>query len=148
MGIVNCANEQYGTFDDDPAILRHLDRHEPTGIFQRSHEVYERARASGRTPAAEAELLAEELSEEPHPIWGDRGRQIIAALVREGYLPATLRDARSKAQRLEPIWRDEGARSRRAASAADPRPRHTSVDPWQRSHQWRRAPVMPTYGPY
>jgi glutamate dehydrogenase/leucine dehydrogenase len=85
MGIVNCANEQYGTFDDDPAILRHLDRHEPTGIFQRSHEVYERARASGRTPAAEAELLAEELSEEPHPIWGDRGRQIIAALVREGW---------------------------------------------------------------
>ena len=85
MGIVNCANEQYGTFDDDPAILRHLERDEPTGIFQRSHEIYERARASGRTPAAEAELLAEELSEEPHPIWGDRSRQIIAALVREGW---------------------------------------------------------------
>lgn len=81
MGIVNCANEQYGVFENDPAIQAHLDRHSPFGVFQRTLEVFERAEASGRTPAAEAVLLADELSEELHPIWGHRGRQIIDHLV-------------------------------------------------------------------
>ncbi len=41
-----------------------------------------------------------------------------AALVREGLLPEALRDARSKTQRLEPIWRDEG-RDRPVAGGTD-----------------------------
>lgn len=41
-----------------------------------------------------------------------------AALVREDLLPAALRDARSKAQRLEPIWRGEG-RDRPVAGGTD-----------------------------
>ncbi len=85
MGIVSCANEQYGVLDDDPAVTRHLDRDAPHGIHRRTLEVLERARASGRTPALEAELLAEELSREAHPIWGDRGQQIIDALIAEGW---------------------------------------------------------------
>ena len=85
MGIVNCANEQYGVFDDDPAIQAHLDRETPWGVFQRSLEVFERAEKSGRTPAAEAEILADELSEELHPIWGHRGYQIIQHLVDTGW---------------------------------------------------------------
>ena len=85
MGIVNCANEQYGYFEADPAILDHLDRSSPTGIHQRCLEVFERAGASGRTPAEEALVLADELSEELHPIWGDRGRLIVDALVRDGW---------------------------------------------------------------
>lgn len=85
MGIVNCANEQYGVFEGDPAIGKHLDRNEPTGIFRRAVEVFRGAKASGRTTAAEAEALADKLSREPHPIWGHRGQQIINHLVRSGW---------------------------------------------------------------
>ncbi len=85
MGIVNCANEQYGVFEGDPVIQAHLDRETPWGVFQRSLEVFERATVSGRTPAAEAELLADELSEELHPIWGHRGFQIVRHLVEQGW---------------------------------------------------------------
>ena len=85
MGIVNCANEQYGVFDGDAAIESHLDRNDPKGIWQRCIDVLDRARKSGRTPADEAETLAEELSDEPHPIWGHRGRAIISHLVTSGW---------------------------------------------------------------
>ncbi len=99
MGIVNCANEQYGVFDGDPAIQAHLDRETPWGVFQRSLEVFERAATSGRTPAAEAELLADELSEVLHPIWGHRGYQIIQHLVDIGWdrLPPLAPDGDSEA---------------------------------------------------
>ncbi|MBU0551887.1 hypothetical protein KKF91_15795 [Myxococcota bacterium] len=85
MGIVNCANEQYGVLPEDPAILAHLARETPTGVYQRALEVFERAAANERSPADEAVALADELAEVPHPIWGDRGAQIIAALVAEGW---------------------------------------------------------------
>jgi glutamate dehydrogenase/leucine dehydrogenase len=85
MGIVNCANECYGSFDGDPAILSHLDHDSEHGIFQRSLTVYRRAHLSGRTPAEEAQTMADELSEVPHPIWGNRGQLIIDSLVRTGW---------------------------------------------------------------
>jgi glutamate dehydrogenase/leucine dehydrogenase len=85
MGIVNCANEQYGVFDGDPSIGEHLSHDTDFGVYRRGLEVFSRAAESGRTPSEEAELLAEELSEVPHPIWGDRGQQIIDNLVRCGW---------------------------------------------------------------
>jgi glutamate dehydrogenase/leucine dehydrogenase len=85
MGIVNCANEQYGSLNDDPAILAHLQRETPHGIFRRTLEVLGRAERSGRTPAREAEVLAEELMLEPHPLWGHRGQLIINDLVASGW---------------------------------------------------------------
>jgi glutamate dehydrogenase/leucine dehydrogenase len=85
MGIVNCANEQYGAFPGDPVIAAHLERDHPTGVFQRSLDVFARAEKSGRTTADEALSLADELSLEPHPIWADRSRQIIAHLVESGW---------------------------------------------------------------
>ena len=85
MGIVNCANEQYGRLEDDPAIHSHLERDTPSGIFQRATAVFRRARESGRTPAEEAQRLADELSDELHPIWGDRGQLIIDDLVLRGW---------------------------------------------------------------
>jgi glutamate dehydrogenase/leucine dehydrogenase len=85
MGIVNCANEQYGSFDEDPAILVHLGRKSPAGIFQRALEVFKRAQQSGRTTAHEAELLANELMQQLHPIWGHRGQVIIDHLVQDGW---------------------------------------------------------------
>ncbi|MFH1469624.1 MAG: Glu/Leu/Phe/Val dehydrogenase dimerization domain-containing protein [Pseudomonadota bacterium] len=81
MGIVNCANECYGSFDGDPAIQSHLDHGTEHGIFQRSLEVFRRAATSGLHPAEEAVRLAEELGAVPHPIWGNRGQQIIDFLV-------------------------------------------------------------------
>lgn len=85
MGIVNCANEQYGVLENDPAVLTHLDRSNPEGIHQRTLEVLQRAEASGRTPADEAVLLADALCDELHPIWGDRGAAIVDALMRSGW---------------------------------------------------------------
>ena len=85
MGIVNCANEQYGCFPNDPAIQSHLQREPSWGIYQRSLEIFRRAEAAGRTPADEAVVLADELSEELHPIWGDRSWRIIQALLKEGW---------------------------------------------------------------
>ena len=70
MGIVNCANEQYGVFDGDVAIHAHLDRTTPSGVFKRCLDVCSRAATSGRTTAEEAEALADELSKHPHPLWG------------------------------------------------------------------------------
>ena len=86
MGIVNCANEQYGYLGpDDPAIADHLNRETPTGVFQRTLEVLKRAEASGRTTAEEAVALADELMEEPHPLWPHRGQVIINRLVQAGW---------------------------------------------------------------
>jgi len=85
MGIVNCANEQYGVFDGDDTIESHLDRENESGIWQRCIDVFSRAKTSRRTPADEAEALAEELSDQPHPIWGHRGRTIIDHLVASGW---------------------------------------------------------------
>lgn len=85
MGIVNCANEQYGVFEGDAAVAAHLDRDVAHGVFRRCREVFERAAESGRTTAEEAETLADELSQEPHPIWGDRAREIMSHLVRSGW---------------------------------------------------------------
>jgi hypothetical protein len=84
MGIVNCANEQYGVFANDPAILAHLERDTPFGIYQRTLEVLRRAAETGTTSAEEAERLADELTLEPHPIWPGRGRAIIESLVGSG----------------------------------------------------------------
>ncbi len=81
MGIVNCANEQYGVLRDDPAIARHLDRDWPEGVYQRCLAVINGARAKGRSTHDEAALLADRLSLEPHPVWPGRGADIAASLV-------------------------------------------------------------------
>ncbi len=81
MGIVNCANEQYGVLADDPFVRRHLDRDWPDGIYRRCLEIVRRARVSGRSTHAEAAALADELQTHEHPLWPGRGRQIVADLL-------------------------------------------------------------------
>lgn len=83
MGIVQCANEQYGVIPDDPAILRHFDPSWPNSLQQITTQVLSRARAEGVTPARAANALADELSREPHPLWPGRGVQIRDALLKE-----------------------------------------------------------------
>jgi glutamate dehydrogenase/leucine dehydrogenase len=85
MGIVNCADEQYGYVQDDPSLERHLGDTWDNSIFNLSLQVLEEARRSGRTPARMAVDLAEERSRELHPVWGHRGAAIIRSLVRTGW---------------------------------------------------------------
>lgn len=85
MGIVNCANEQYGRLSEDPAILRHFDQNAEGSVFQVVKLVLERARERGQTPSQAANLLADELGQVPHPIWGHRTKHIIDDLVRTGW---------------------------------------------------------------
>jgi leucine dehydrogenase len=81
MGIVYCANEQYGKLPADPAIERHYGRDWDNAVYVVTRRTLELAEREGITPAAAANRLADARAAEPHPIWGHRGRQIIAGLV-------------------------------------------------------------------
>lgn len=83
MGIVSCANEQYGSLPDDPAIMRHYGRDWDDSIYVVTRRILERADASGITSSAAANALADELSEREHPIWGHRTWSILQALAAE-----------------------------------------------------------------
>jgi glutamate dehydrogenase/leucine dehydrogenase len=81
MGIVACSNEQYGSVNGDPMVLRHLGRSWRGGIYLTTSKVLELARKPSVTPVSAAIRLAEDLSRQPHPIWGHRARQIVESLV-------------------------------------------------------------------
>lgn len=85
MGIVNCADEQYGYVDPDPRIESHLGDDWDNSIFNLSLRVFAEAKRSQKTPARVALDLAEERSRELHPVWGHRGAAIIRSLVRNGW---------------------------------------------------------------
>ncbi len=81
MGIVNCANEQYGRLHNDPAISKHFDERWEGSIPAVTKRVLERARRQESTPTQAANQLADELGLLPHPIWPGRGQQIIEDLL-------------------------------------------------------------------
>jgi glutamate dehydrogenase/leucine dehydrogenase len=83
MGIVQCANEQYGTLPNDPAIARHFDPSWEDSVQSVTQRVLTRAAEDGCPPTQAANALADELSEQNHPLWPHRGARIIAALERE-----------------------------------------------------------------
>ena len=85
MGIVSCANEQYGYVQDDPAILRHFGRDWENSVYVITRRMLDLAAREGITTAAAAIRMADELARQEHPIWGHRGRAIIDSLVREGW---------------------------------------------------------------
>lgn len=85
MGIVNCANEQYGYVDADPNFMRHLNHEWEASVYQTSLRVLERAQTEQMSPHQAAVQLADELSVHIHPIWGHRGQQIIQSLVDGGW---------------------------------------------------------------
>ncbi len=80
MGIVKCANEQYGNLPSDPSILRHFDASWPESVHAVTRRVLAKSDESGLTATFAANQLADELSQRPHPLWPDRARQILAAL--------------------------------------------------------------------
>jgi glutamate dehydrogenase/leucine dehydrogenase len=83
MGIVNCANEQYGTLPDDPAVTRHFDPAWDGSVYSVTLRVIERARKDSITTTRAANLVADELMQWPHPVWPGRGLQIRNALSAE-----------------------------------------------------------------
>lgn len=97
MGIVHCANEAYGTFPGDPAIDRHFDPAWEGSVYRVTRNVLERAEKAGITSTAAANALADELAEQPHPIFPDRTRAIIASLQAEGWANAPLAPAALRA---------------------------------------------------
>jgi glutamate dehydrogenase/leucine dehydrogenase len=86
MGIVSCANEQYGQVLDDPAVQRHLSRRWEGGIDRTTRRLLEESRGGEITPLAAALRLADALAEQTHPIWGHRAWDIIESLSRDGWV--------------------------------------------------------------
>lgn len=85
MGIVNCANEQYGSLDEDPAIERHCGRDWPESVFRVAKTVFERAEAQGVSTSEAADALADERSAQPHPLFPGRTRALLDGLRRGGW---------------------------------------------------------------
>jgi glutamate dehydrogenase/leucine dehydrogenase len=81
MGIVTCANEQYGTLSPDPAIEQHLSRDWEHSVHRTTLRVLETAARSAVPPGRVALRLADEWSEQFHPIFGHRGQAIVRSLV-------------------------------------------------------------------
>jgi glutamate dehydrogenase/leucine dehydrogenase len=80
MGIVSCANEQYGSIEPDPAIERHFSRDWDGGIFAITRRVLADADRRGVTTSDAAAALADALSLVPHPIFPHRARHIVESL--------------------------------------------------------------------
>ena len=81
MGIVYCANEQYGYINNDPLIENHFRRDWDHSIFNRAVQILKESKDKN-TPTAEIALkLADKLSRENHPVHGHRGKLIIQSLV-------------------------------------------------------------------
>ncbi|MCA9695642.1 MAG: Glu/Leu/Phe/Val dehydrogenase, partial [Myxococcales bacterium] len=85
MGIVYCANEQYGQVRDDPAIHRHFGRDWENSVYRVAIRALTLADAEDITTAAAANHLADALASELHPLWGHRGQAIIDGLIADGW---------------------------------------------------------------
>jgi glutamate dehydrogenase/leucine dehydrogenase len=85
MGIVNCANEQYGQLPNDPAIERHFSRDWDNAVFVVTKRILAHAEREGTTTSIAANTLADQACLVPHPIWGHRGREIVAGLLADGW---------------------------------------------------------------
>ncbi len=72
MGIVNCADEQFGRLRHDPALERHLNKDWEHGIYRASRRVLEKAQSRGVSTVSIAQEVADKAALEEHPIWGDR----------------------------------------------------------------------------
>lgn len=85
MGIVNCADEQYGYLAEDPRVEAHLGDEWDNSVYNLSLAVLDEAKRTGKTTARVALDLAERRSFDLHPVWGHRGAAIIKSLVENGW---------------------------------------------------------------
>ncbi|MFK7809635.1 MAG: Glu/Leu/Phe/Val dehydrogenase dimerization domain-containing protein [Saprospiraceae bacterium] len=78
MGIVNCADEQYGYLASEIDVkLRE--------VYPSIYDLLEKAKADDISPQFKSLELSEDLSQIPHPIWGHRGAKIIDYLMGNGW---------------------------------------------------------------
>ncbi|MCG8592063.1 MAG: hypothetical protein MJE66_22430 [Proteobacteria bacterium] len=85
MGIVSCANEQYGSIPGDPELARHLGRDWEGSVYQTTLRVLREAREAKLTPLEAANRLADRAALVPHPIWGHRTRDLVDGLLAAGW---------------------------------------------------------------
>ena len=90
MGIVNCANEQYGRVgsgDDtsDPLVSVHLDNDSDVGVYATTLRVLEHAAAANLRPEQAADAMANAACTELHPLFGHRSKLIIDHLREESF---------------------------------------------------------------
>ncbi len=81
MGIVNCANEQYGYINHDPLIEQHLSENWEYSVYQTTLRVLAESKEKDEPTAAVAVRQADELAQQEHPLFGHRGFRIIQSLV-------------------------------------------------------------------
>ena len=81
MGIVNCANEQYGYVNNDNFIERHLNKEWEYSVYQTTLSVLKMAKENQSPTGKIAIETADKMAEEAHPIFGHRGKEIIESLV-------------------------------------------------------------------
>jgi leucine dehydrogenase len=81
MGIVNCANEQYGYVNNDPFIERHFSADWEYSIFQMTLMVLNKSKKKNQPTGKVAVKIADKLSNVNHPVFGHRGQHIIDSLV-------------------------------------------------------------------
>jgi leucine dehydrogenase len=134
MGIVNCADEQYGYVGggDDPRMAQHLGSPAAGGagaaagaiedtwensVYNLSLAILAEAERGGEPPARVALRQAEQRSRQPHPLWGHRGAAIIRGLVRPdagGWLAGAPGARGARGESGAPGGRDERDAGRRS----------------------------------
>ncbi len=85
MGIVSCANEQYGYINNDPLIEKHFSKDWEYSIYNRTIQVLKESERTKKPTSEIALKLADKLSKENHPIFGYRGKVIIKTLVENSW---------------------------------------------------------------
>ena len=85
MGIVTCANEQYGNINNDPMIESHFSKDWEHSIYSRAMQVLKESKEKNIPTAEIALRLADKLSLENHPMFGHRGKEIIKSLVENNW---------------------------------------------------------------
>jgi glutamate dehydrogenase/leucine dehydrogenase len=83
MGIVHCADEQFGHLWPDPRIEDHLGREGDHSIYALTRRILTRADGDPCTPLEIAQLLADQMAAQPHPLFGTRAQRIVRSVTRE-----------------------------------------------------------------
>jgi len=90
MGIVNCANEQYGSVGamgstKDPIVSRHLNKEWSHSVYQVTGKVLCMARDRDIPTDEAARESADETVDEGYPVCGHRTKHIIQSLIDDGW---------------------------------------------------------------
>lgn len=95
MGIVNCANEQYGYVNHDPSIEMHLTKEWEFSIYNLSLQVLKDSKETNTPPGKVAFTKANDLSNQMHPVYGHRGLQIIESLAENRWHETSLAERKT-----------------------------------------------------